>query len=318
MQARISKTSPPTKLTSAFLERCASRKPLRAGSVIVTIFGDTIAPRGGVVWLGSLIRVLEPLGISERVVRTAVYRLSQDGVLASEQIGRKSYYGLTESGREQFAAATQRIYRGSHADWDGRWCLVLTSALSTTERAAARKALGWQGFGQFGAELLAHPNADRGTVATQLQVLGVETDVVLLDATSPKGNSTEPLNELVNRAWDLPGLARAYDQLLDTLTPLDTAVRSTGTLEPADAFYARTLLIHEYRRVLLRDPSLPAALLPTPWPGRAAAQLSRALYRALAAPAERFVDGALSNSSGALPRADRGFTDRFGGLGDVL
>jgi phenylacetic acid degradation operon negative regulatory protein len=32
----------------------------------------------------------------------------------------------------------------------------------------------------------------------------------------------------------------------------------------------RTLLIHAYRRVLLRDPLLPAALLPLDWPGAAA------------------------------------------------
>ena len=41
----------------------------------------------------------------------------------------------------------------------------------------------------------------------------------------------------------------------------------------------RTLLIHEYRRVLLRDPRLPAALLPLDWPGAAAFALCRDFYR---------------------------------------
>ena len=31
-----------------------SRTTLRAGSLITTVFGDAIAPRGGTVWLGSL------------------------------------------------------------------------------------------------------------------------------------------------------------------------------------------------------------------------------------------------------------------------
>ena len=42
----------------------------------------------------------------------------------------------------------------------------------------------------------------------------------------------------------------------------------------------RTLLIHAYRRVLLRDPQLPAALLPLDWPGAAAYALCRDFYRA--------------------------------------
>jgi phenylacetic acid degradation operon negative regulatory protein len=31
-----------------------SRRTLRTGSLITTVFGDSIAPRGGTVWLGSL------------------------------------------------------------------------------------------------------------------------------------------------------------------------------------------------------------------------------------------------------------------------
>ena len=34
---------------------------MKTGSLIVSIFGDAILPRGGRVWLGSLIRLLEPL-----------------------------------------------------------------------------------------------------------------------------------------------------------------------------------------------------------------------------------------------------------------
>jgi phenylacetic acid degradation operon negative regulatory protein len=40
----------------------------------------------------------------------------------------------------------------------------------------------------------------------------------------------------------------------------------------------RTLLIHEYRRVLLRDPNLPEALLPAGWPGLQARALCESLY----------------------------------------
>ena len=44
-----------------------SRPTLRAGSLITTVFGDAIAPRGGTVWLGSLITAMAEFGISERL-----------------------------------------------------------------------------------------------------------------------------------------------------------------------------------------------------------------------------------------------------------
>ena len=62
------------------------RQPtLRAKSLVMTVFGDAIAPRGGSVWLGSLISLLDPLGISERLVRTSVFRLTEEGWLEASR-----------------------------------------------------------------------------------------------------------------------------------------------------------------------------------------------------------------------------------------
>ncbi len=83
------------------IEAFQSRPTLRAGSLITTVFGDSIAPRGGVVWLGSLIEAMAGFGVSERLVRTSVFRLVKDGWLEAEQIGRRSFYSLTEEGSER-------------------------------------------------------------------------------------------------------------------------------------------------------------------------------------------------------------------------
>ena len=60
-----------------------TRRPVRAKSLLITIFGDTLEPRGGGVWLASLIQLAKPIGLSERLVRTSVYRLTQEKWLAS-------------------------------------------------------------------------------------------------------------------------------------------------------------------------------------------------------------------------------------------
>ena len=72
-----------------------SRPTIRAGSLIITVFGDAIAPRGGTVWIGSLIRALSDFDISERLVRTSVFRLVRDDWLIASQVGRRSYYSLS-------------------------------------------------------------------------------------------------------------------------------------------------------------------------------------------------------------------------------
>lgn len=75
---------------------------LSGTSLIMSIFGDCIFQRGGVISLASLIQLMDVFGFNERSVRTAVCRLGQNGWLTSEKIGRTSYYRVTESSRKRF------------------------------------------------------------------------------------------------------------------------------------------------------------------------------------------------------------------------
>ena len=53
--------------------------PPRAGSLAITVFGDTVSQQGNSVWLGSLVDVMEEFGLNARQIRTAVFRLGQEG-----------------------------------------------------------------------------------------------------------------------------------------------------------------------------------------------------------------------------------------------
>ena len=110
-----------SRFISQWIGDFLAQRPLRANSLIITVYGDFIAPHGGTIWLGSLVRLVEPLGLNERMVRTSVYRLSQEQWLASRQIGRRSFYSLTASGRRRFEQAYRRIYFEHREEWNGEW-----------------------------------------------------------------------------------------------------------------------------------------------------------------------------------------------------
>ena len=83
---------------------------LRAASFIVTLYGDVVEPRGGLLWMGTLVEVCALVGISETRVRTAVSRLVAAGRLEGTREGRRSYYRLTEAARREFAAAAALVF----------------------------------------------------------------------------------------------------------------------------------------------------------------------------------------------------------------
>ena len=64
--------------TDKRIQRFIQKERVQAGSLIISLFGDAVYPRGGSVWLGCLIRLLEPLQVNERLIRTAIFRLVKD------------------------------------------------------------------------------------------------------------------------------------------------------------------------------------------------------------------------------------------------
>ena len=290
-----------------------ARKPVRTGSMLITIFGDAIAPHGGTVWLGSLIKVMESFGVNQRAVRTSVFRLIKDGWLISDQIGRKSYYKLSTTGRERFDEATHRIYGEPRHEWNGTWTLAILGGVNPKHRDSIKKELSWLGFAPFSTNLMAHPAPYLRVVEDLLHQLDGHENVVIMDATS-SDSRRESLGALVHNSWDLENLSQQYGEFLDRLRPLYQAIKRTKSLDPETAFQARSILVHEYRRVLLRDPMLPDALLPDDWNGVAAYQLCRNIYALISPAAEEFLREHMESADGPLPPADPHFYQRFGGL----
>ena len=294
----------------ALLRNYRAQRPLRAGSLLITVFGDSIAPRGGAVTLGSLIRLAAPFGLTERLVRTSVARLARDGWVAAKRSGRRSEYRLTRTGAERFAQATRRIYGESPSVWDGKWTLVVVPA-GRPRRAQVREDLKWLGFGQLNPSLFAHPGCTPGQARSWLRnVRGPEDALLLHGISTDLGND----RRLVMRGWDLKDLARRYRRFVASFAPVESLI-GPGTALPDDtAFLVRTLLIHEYRKIHLRDPLLPPALLPSNWVGATAYEVCRRLYARVFPAAESYLSVSAHQLHRPLPAANSAAHARFGGI----
>jgi len=118
---------------------------------------------------------------------------------------------------------------------------------------------------------------------------------------------------LIERGWDLADLTRRYRQFVAQFAAVEPAFEAEP-VTPETAFLVRTLLIHEYRKIHLKDPMLPPALLPEEWVGGAAYELCRRLYARVFPDAERYLSGAARQLSRPLPAANSAARARFGGL----
>lgn len=255
---------------AAILEHVRA-EPSRTWSIIISFFGDAIVPRGGSVWLGTLLTFFKGMGVGETVVRSAVSRLSSENWLTRSRHGRHSFYHLAARGQEAFAQATQRIYHHQPQQAEDKFEAVLAEP-------SAREALEQAGFGMVLPGLFVAP------APTKIPDLNPTALCFSLSGTPAT------LRELAARSWELTALAGAYERFLQVFEPLQRGLAAGLKLSPQEAILVRVLLIHEYRRIALRDPMLPTALLPENWPGEAALACCAEIYAALLPASEHWLD----------------------------
>ena len=136
--------------------------------------------------LGDLVEVLDRFGVNERLVRTCVFRLSEDGWLVSKRVGRRSVYSLTPNGMRRFQRAYKRVYSEPQRQWDGSWTLVcMSSGLAPKDLCQdLKRELEWEGFGNVAPNVFGHPSPGLVSLRDILDGLDVAKRVFVLSARS--------------------------------------------------------------------------------------------------------------------------------------
>lgn len=301
-------TSKTTGPLDSFLQQRMQEGNISSTALVFTFFCDVVTQHGGEIWLGSVIQALAPLGINERLTRTAVFRLVQDGWLESRKQGRRSYYRLTRTGQNYYQRSAPRIYASGKPDWDGVWTLLFTALVPEDKRDALHRGLSWLGYGRMAAGVFALPCNDRPPLDELLADLDLENSMVHMQA---QAESAESLQKLVMSRWKLDDLRQRYKAFTLVYRKAMKSLQSKTPPGGHSLFLLRVLMLHEYRRILLNDPELPAAMLPADWEGYAAQSLVSEIYRKIAPGTTSWANRELLNADGHLKGGANMLKTRF-------
>lgn len=214
----------------------------RVWSLMVSLFGDLAQHKGAGIDGPVLSALMAEMRVKPEAVRVALHRLRNDGWIVSEKTGRTRRHSLTPTSRKESIAASARIYAAPGEGPSG-WRMVM---LESPDRTTPEKM------------------AKRGFVPIQPRLY------IGSDAAKP------PKHALLLVGRTVPDWLR--DQLAPTLSAGDydtlfQILSRTGprldieTLDPLHYAVLRCLIVHNWRRLVLRHPALPAAVLPRNWAG---------------------------------------------------
>jgi phenylacetic acid degradation operon negative regulatory protein len=203
---------------------------LKVWSLLVTLFGDAAMAEETRLSGPALHKMLAPLGIQPEALRVSLHRLRKDGWVISERQGRVGLHGLSDHGRAKTKEVAGRIY-GAAPPAQRNWFLVV------------------QPEGNYPPK--------------QGLSLGFGRHLCLEKAPSPALSARwrGPVPAWVRERVLPPGLEDDFAALNALLAP---AAEPTCN---AEAALLRLLILHHWRRLVLRTPPLAESLLGPDWTG---------------------------------------------------
>jgi len=242
--------------TDPFSENTAALRALggqRVWSLMISLFGDLAQGAGDRIDGPVLSAIMARQHIKPEAVRVALHRLRKDGWVTSEKSGRIRQHSLTDKGRRESAIASPRIYARPGSDTQD-WQLILLppSDADTSADMIAR------GFAAITTRTYIGPQSAQPP-ADALALPGDDVPGWLRNEAAPDD------------------LREDYMQLLCTLTDLKAKLGQISDLSQIEVAVLRCLVVHNWRRLVLRHAPLPPALLPEDWPGHSCHQMVASL-----------------------------------------
>ncbi len=297
-----------------YLQTILKEMSPKAKSLIITFFGDTVFPYGGTIWLGSLVKFMEEFGISEKLTRTSIFRLSKDGWLSSKKFGRESYYSLSDLAIDRFIKAHYSVYAYDEQEDNKDWIVLFTNHVDLTSELNLSKILKKEGFANTAKHVYMHPNYKMEYMQDILIKHELQNDVLLIKGPIQMPMNKEVIKDMVHTYWDMNDIEKRYQSFITKFRQVFSLKTPIEKFTTKQCFMLRVLLIHEYRRALLFDPKLGNDLVSIDWLGKSASSLVESIYAIIHNQANDYIKNNLLTVGGNIPKLDKFYFNRFGGI----
>jgi len=218
----------------------------RVWSFIVTVFGD-LAQHSGDTLSGSLLgELLSPVGVKPEAMRVALHRLRNDGWIETRKTGRVALHSLSASGLAQTQSARKIIYareRPTPSEWHLLWfpsdAIAQTAEFNRDQYVALTASL-FLGNGSTN-----NPPQDAVSMTGQMN----NVPSALVDTLAP-----EHLRDAFTQFAEKLQRTALNEQIAQELSPFQTAT-------------LRALIVHHWRKLVLRLPVAPDILFGSEFSG---------------------------------------------------
>jgi phenylacetic acid degradation operon negative regulatory protein len=249
---------------------------LRVWSLVVTVFGDAVQHRGGRIATLRLQHLLERVGVEAGALRTALSRLTSDGWVVRDREGRNSFYRLSVDAQAEISTASVDIYAAPSSGKVSEW--VMASGATAPHKGTEVAANLWLIPAYLAVDMPDH-----------ICLTGAL-------ASFPEGFAKHVLSN-------------AHQSALIALHN-DIAALKGADLTPLDAMAARMLLIHRWRRIVLRFPDVPPELIPAGFALPNPREMVANTYGALVETSEAWLDSSMHGLA-PMPACNGALAHRF-------
>lgn len=253
--------------------------------------------------MADLQEIMGRMNIGENAVRTAMSRLASDGWVRREKVGRQSFYSLAAEGFSVFESASQRIYNSGEFEWSGLFEIFLRPHDDHKKRMQSQSQLRQLGYGSPMSDVYVRPVTPYSPSSA-----GRSGGSIILKSSELAAPS---LFEFIERCWPVGEISKQCQQLVDRLSPLHSALEADQFDDPLDCLAARILLIHEWRKLVLRNVDIPDSLRPANDAVANARSVVGSIYRLLLSPSEFYLDQCKGGPDRVLSSVDSSVAKRF-------
>jgi phenylacetic acid degradation operon negative regulatory protein len=207
----------------------------RTWSILVTIFGDLAQNYEDEISGSLLLALTQLIGIKPQAMRVALHRLRRDGWIVTEKSGRTSKHRLSEFGLNQSVTASPRIYAQT-AKVPDTWHVLIANP----ETKIDDKTLVMHGYRSILSGVYIGAGAGPEDIVDFLVVNGNLSSV------------PEWLQDLIADVATVDD----HSRLKRSLGVVESALENGYTPTIIETAVIRTLIVHDWRRIVLRQPDL--------------------------------------------------------------